>query len=74
MEGTVLLCTHETRRQRSHWIDIAREFPGTAVWAIVFDIPYEVSAIKKKKGTSRLTTTTLTRKCISGLRGAVEDE
>ena len=47
MEGTVPLCTHETRRQRSHWIDMAREFPGTAVWAIVFDIPYEVSAKKK---------------------------
>jgi len=28
--------------QRSHWIGIAREFPGTPVWVIVFDTPYDV--------------------------------
>ncbi|PPQ66665.1 hypothetical protein CVT26_009419 [Gymnopilus dilepis] len=28
--------------QRSYWINIAREFPGTTVWVIVFDTPYEV--------------------------------
>ncbi|KAH9993700.1 AAA domain-containing protein, partial [Russula compacta] len=28
--------------QRSHWIRIASEFPGTAVWVIVFDTPYDV--------------------------------
>jgi hypothetical protein len=30
-------------RQRSHWINIAREFPGTSIWVIVFDTPYDVS-------------------------------
>ncbi len=29
--------------QRAYWINIAREFPGTSVWVIVFDTPYEVS-------------------------------
>ncbi|KAI0255811.1 hypothetical protein BJV78DRAFT_576204 [Lactifluus subvellereus] len=32
--------------QRSHWTGIAREFPGTAVWIIVFDTPYEVCAAR----------------------------
>jgi hypothetical protein len=43
MEGTALLHAHETSSQRSHWISIAREFPGTAIWVIVFDTPYDVS-------------------------------
>lgn len=30
-------------RQRSYWIEIASEFPGTLIWLIVFDVPYEVS-------------------------------
>ncbi|KAI0272677.1 P-loop containing nucleoside triphosphate hydrolase protein [Gloeopeniophorella convolvens] len=28
--------------QRSHWIDIAHEVPGTAVWVVVLDTPYDV--------------------------------
>ncbi|KAG0709222.1 P-loop containing nucleoside triphosphate hydrolase protein [Suillus ampliporus] len=28
--------------QRSHWINIAREFPGTSISVIVFDTPYQV--------------------------------
>ncbi|OAX39802.1 hypothetical protein K503DRAFT_715723 [Rhizopogon vinicolor AM-OR11-026] len=28
--------------QRSHWIKIAREFPGTSINVIVFDTPYQV--------------------------------
>jgi len=32
--------------QRSHWIGIAREFPGTPVWVIVFDTPYDVCAAR----------------------------
>ena len=28
--------------QRSYWIQIAQEFPGTRVWVIVFDTPYDV--------------------------------
>ncbi|KAK7445415.1 hypothetical protein VKT23_014832 [Stygiomarasmius scandens] len=27
--------------QRRYWIDIAHEFPGTLIWVIVFDTPYE---------------------------------
>ncbi|KAH0582956.1 hypothetical protein H2248_010852 [Termitomyces sp. 'cryptogamus'] len=30
--------------QRSYWIQIAHEFPGTSIWVIVFDTPYEVCA------------------------------
>ncbi|KZT27756.1 hypothetical protein NEOLEDRAFT_1034330, partial [Neolentinus lepideus HHB14362 ss-1] len=29
-------------RQRAHWIKIAREVPGTAIWVLVFDTPYQV--------------------------------
>ncbi|PFH51042.1 hypothetical protein AMATHDRAFT_127702, partial [Amanita thiersii Skay4041] len=29
--------------QRSYWIEIAREFPGTLIWVIVFDTPFEAS-------------------------------
>ncbi len=29
-------------RQRSYWIEIARKFPGTNIWVLVFDTPYEV--------------------------------
>ncbi|KAF5373333.1 hypothetical protein D9615_007444 [Tricholomella constricta] len=35
--------TNFNAAQRSYWIEIAREFPGTSVWVIVFDTPYEGS-------------------------------
>ena len=42
--GSISIALNNTyHRQRSHWINIAREFPGTPVWVIVFDAPYEVS-------------------------------
>lgn len=44
MEEIALLQLMKRPRQRSHWIGIAREFPGTPVWVIVFDTPYDVSA------------------------------
>ncbi|CCM01210.1 uncharacterized protein FIBRA_03258 [Fibroporia radiculosa] len=31
-------------RQRATWINMAYEFPGTQVWILVFDTPYEVCA------------------------------
>ncbi|KAG2011398.1 hypothetical protein CC2G_011522 [Coprinopsis cinerea AmutBmut pab1-1] len=34
--------TNFNASQRFHWIKIAREFPGTMIWVIVFDTPYEV--------------------------------
>jgi len=34
--------TNVNADQRNHWIRIAREFPGTSIWVIVFDTPYEV--------------------------------
>jgi len=37
--------------QRSHWINIAREFSGTLVWVIVFDTPYEVCAARLRERT-----------------------
>lgn len=36
--------TNFNESQRSYWIDIAHEFPGTAIWVIVFDTPYEVGS------------------------------
>ncbi|KAF9462951.1 P-loop containing nucleoside triphosphate hydrolase protein [Collybia nuda] len=32
--------------QRSYWIEIAREFPGTSIWVIVFDTPYHICAAR----------------------------
>ncbi|KAF8629081.1 hypothetical protein AX15_003575 [Amanita polypyramis BW_CC] len=33
-------------QQRSYWIKIAREYPGTLIWLIVFDTPYETCAAR----------------------------
>ncbi|KAF8223526.1 P-loop containing nucleoside triphosphate hydrolase protein [Tricholoma matsutake] len=41
--------------QRSHWIKIAREYPGTLIWVIVFDTPYEVCAARLQSRTSHPT-------------------
>ncbi|TFK39407.1 hypothetical protein BDQ12DRAFT_665256 [Crucibulum laeve] len=43
--------------QRSYWIEIAREFPGTLIWVIVFDTPYEICASRLQKRTSHPTIT-----------------
>jgi len=32
--------------QRAYWIKIAGEFPGTLIWLIVFDTPYETCAAR----------------------------
>ncbi|KAF9477768.1 P-loop containing nucleoside triphosphate hydrolase protein [Pholiota conissans] len=47
--------TNFNASQRSYWIEIAREFPGTAIWAIVFDTPYEVCAERLKTRTGHPT-------------------
>ncbi|TBU38625.1 AAA domain-containing protein [Dichomitus squalens] len=44
--------------QRSTWINIAREFPGTAAWIIVFDTPYEVCAARLAERKDHPTITT----------------
>jgi len=49
--------TNFNAAQRSHWINIAREFPGTAVWVIVFQTPYEVCAARLRERTSHPTIT-----------------
>ncbi|KAF8899607.1 AAA domain-containing protein [Gymnopilus junonius] len=49
--------TNFNAMQRSYWIDIAREFPGTAVWVIVFDTPYEVCAARLQTRTFHPTIT-----------------
>ncbi|KAG6817529.1 hypothetical protein H0H87_007497 [Tephrocybe sp. NHM501043] len=41
--------------QRSYWIQIAHEFPGTSIWVIVFDTPYEVCAARLRTRTSHPT-------------------
>jgi len=43
--------TNFDAQQRSHWINIAREFPGTSVWVIVFDTPYETCATRLRART-----------------------
>ncbi|KAK0188881.1 hypothetical protein F5146DRAFT_1140449 [Armillaria mellea] len=35
--------TNFNEAQRKYWIQIAQEFPGTLIWVIVFDTPYEVT-------------------------------
>ncbi|KAF8972654.1 P-loop containing nucleoside triphosphate hydrolase protein, partial [Flammula alnicola] len=47
--------TNFNAAQRSYWIEIAREFPGTAVWVIVFDTPYEICAARLQNRTSHPT-------------------
>lgn len=49
--------TNVNPQQRSYWINIAREFPGTSVWVIVFDTPYEVCAARLQHRTGHPTIT-----------------
>jgi len=49
--------TNFNAAQRSYWINIAREFPGTTVWVIVFQTPYEVCAARLRERTSHPTIT-----------------
>ncbi|KAJ7257925.1 P-loop containing nucleoside triphosphate hydrolase protein [Mycena haematopus] len=41
--------------QRAHWIKIAREFPGTLVWVLVFDTPKDVCASRLRTRTQHPT-------------------
>ncbi|KAG7443657.1 uncharacterized protein BT62DRAFT_934891 [Guyanagaster necrorhizus] len=43
--------TNFNEAQRKYWIQIALEFPGTLIWVIVFDTPYEVcvSRLRERK-------------------------
>ncbi|KAJ7281888.1 P-loop containing nucleoside triphosphate hydrolase protein [Mycena rebaudengoi] len=41
--------------QRAHWIKIAREFPGTLIWVIVFDTPKDVCATRLQTRTEHPT-------------------
>ncbi|KAG1741121.1 P-loop containing nucleoside triphosphate hydrolase protein [Suillus lakei] len=41
--------------QRSHWINIARQFPGTSISVIVFDTPYQVCSARLQERTSHPT-------------------
>ncbi|GLB41709.1 putative AAA domain containing protein [Lyophyllum shimeji] len=47
--------TNFNAAQRSYWIEIAREFPGTSIWVIVFDTPYEICAARLQSRTSHPT-------------------
>ncbi|KAG2344055.1 hypothetical protein BDR05DRAFT_932659 [Suillus weaverae] len=42
-------------RQRSHWINIARQFPGTSISVIVFDTPYQVCSARLQERSSHPT-------------------
>ncbi|KAG2070241.1 hypothetical protein BDR04DRAFT_1054574 [Suillus decipiens] len=41
--------------QRSHWINIARQFPGTPISVIVFDTPYQVCSARLQERSSHPT-------------------
>lgn len=41
--------------QRSHWINIARQFPGTSISVIVFDTPYQVCSARLQERRSHPT-------------------
>ncbi|KAJ7636057.1 hypothetical protein DFH06DRAFT_1003017 [Mycena polygramma] len=41
--------------QRAHWIKIAREFPGTSVWVLVFDTPKHLCASRLRTRTQHPT-------------------
>ncbi|KAJ6485905.1 P-loop containing nucleoside triphosphate hydrolase protein, partial [Mycena sanguinolenta] len=41
--------------QRAHWIKIAREFPGTSIWVLVFDTPKDVCASRLRTRTEHPT-------------------
>ncbi|KAF8159796.1 AAA domain-containing protein [Crassisporium funariophilum] len=47
--------TNFNASQRSYWIEIAREFPETVAWVIVFDTPYESCVDRLQKRTSHPT-------------------
>jgi len=47
--------TNIDQGQRAHWINIAHEFPGTLIYAIVFDTPYEECASRLRQRTSHPT-------------------
>jgi len=47
--------TNFNESQRSHWIEIAREYPGTLTWVIVFDTPYEVCVARLQSRSSHPT-------------------
>ncbi|KAI0727464.1 P-loop containing nucleoside triphosphate hydrolase protein [Fomitopsis betulina] len=47
--------TNFDARQRATWIRIAREFPGTDVWVLVFDTPYAVCAQRLRERTDHPT-------------------
>jgi len=47
--------TNIDQSQRAHWIRIAREFPNTPVWIIVFDTPYDVCASRLQQRISHPT-------------------
>ncbi|KAF4594181.1 hypothetical protein EYR40_008984 [Pleurotus pulmonarius] len=46
--------TNFNEPQRAYWINIAREFPGTSVWVIVFDTPYEHKTEELVLGNAKL--------------------
>ncbi|TFK74915.1 P-loop containing nucleoside triphosphate hydrolase protein [Pluteus cervinus] len=47
--------TNFNEQQRAHWVNIASEFPGTRVWVIVFDTPYEICAARLQTRTGHPT-------------------
>ncbi|KAG2011399.1 hypothetical protein CC2G_011522 [Coprinopsis cinerea AmutBmut pab1-1] len=51
--------TNFNASQRFHWIKIAREFPGTMIWVIVFDTPYEVCVARLHERTNHPTITSI---------------
>ncbi|KAH9943560.1 P-loop containing nucleoside triphosphate hydrolase protein [Amylocystis lapponica] len=58
LEQGLSVCIDRTNfdaQQRATWINIAREFPGTLVWVLVLDTPYEVCAARLRERTDHPT-------------------
>ncbi|KAF8478780.1 P-loop containing nucleoside triphosphate hydrolase protein [Gautieria morchelliformis] len=49
--------TNFDESQRGHFINIARSFPNTTIWALIFDTPYEVCASRLQTRTNHPTIT-----------------
>jgi len=47
--------TNVDETQRAHWINIARELPGTQVWCLVFDTPLDICADRLDRRTNHPT-------------------
>ncbi|KIY70777.1 P-loop containing nucleoside triphosphate hydrolase protein [Cylindrobasidium torrendii FP15055 ss-10] len=54
-KSVVIDRTNFDESQRSTWVGIAKELPGTLIWVLVFDTPYDVCASRLRERTGHPT-------------------